>query len=102
MPSRARGSASRSHASNSLATLGETAVDTDCARAEARDLKQTARQHDVLEEVDHLILVGKVAVERYRSHQCEKCQHDCHQASLEACDQQEPAAEFNGNGYHEG
>jgi hypothetical protein len=39
----------------------KTIVETDCARTEGRDLKQAARHHDVLEKVDHLILVGEAA-----------------------------------------
>jgi hypothetical protein len=58
-----RRSAGRRHARHRLAALGKAIVDADRARAEAHDLKQAARNHDVLEEVDHLILVGKVAVE---------------------------------------
>ena len=44
---------------------GNAIVETDRARTKGCDLKQAPRHHDVLEEVDHLILVGEVAVERH-------------------------------------
>jgi hypothetical protein len=43
-----------------------TIVETNRACTEGCDLKQAARHHYVLEKVDHLILIGKVAVERHR------------------------------------
>ena len=46
--------------------LGMPIVNADRARTEGPDLKQTTRHHDVLEKVDHLILVGEVAVELKR------------------------------------
>jgi hypothetical protein len=48
---------------DSPADLRMTIVETNCACTEGCDLKQTAGHHDVLEEVDHLILIGEVAVE---------------------------------------
>src|SRR5262245_10588102 len=44
---------------NGHAAPGKAVVEADGARAERRDLKQTTSHHDVLEEVDHLVLVGE-------------------------------------------
>jgi hypothetical protein len=57
-----------------------------------RDLKRSARLHYVLEELDHLILVGEVVVERHRGRQAEPRQHDGNEASLETRDQQQSTA----------
>jgi hypothetical protein len=67
-----------------------------------RDLKQSARLHYVLEEVDHLILVGEVVVERHRGRQAEQRQHDGNEASLETRDQQQSTVQLDDNGHHEG
>src|SRR5580704_11658501 len=37
-------------------------VDAECAGSECRDLEQPAGHHHVLQEVDHLVLVGEIAV----------------------------------------
>jgi len=66
MAAKPSGSASRYGARNSPAILRKTIVEADCARTEGRDLEQATCHHHVLEEVDHLILVGEVAVERHR------------------------------------
>jgi hypothetical protein len=39
-------------------------VDTEFSSAEGGNLKQPTRDHQILEEVDHLVLVGKVGVKR--------------------------------------
>jgi hypothetical protein len=49
--------------------LGKAVVETESARAEGRDLKQATRHHRGLEEADHLILVGEIAMERNRRRQ---------------------------------
>jgi hypothetical protein len=43
---------------------GTKVVDAERHSAKCDDLEQSAGHHHVLEEVDHLVLVGKVAVER--------------------------------------
>src|SRR5258705_296562 len=53
-------SASSRHLRNSRMVPGNAIVETDRARTKGCDLKQAPRHHDVLEEVDHLILVGEV------------------------------------------
>ena len=81
---------------------GQAVVDTDRTRAKARDLKQSACDHDVLKEMDHLILVGEVAVKRHCSRQAEKRQRDRDEAGLEAGDQQQFTAKLDDNGHREG
>ena len=39
-------------------------VDTEFSSAKGGNLKQPTRDHQILEEVDHLVLVGKVSVKR--------------------------------------
>ena len=73
-------------------------VDAEGPRAERSDLQQSARDHDVLEEVDHLVLVGEVAVERHRRGEREQHQRGRDEASPEAGDQQDAAAELDGHG----
>ena len=60
------GSAGRCGIRDRSAALRKSIIQTDCARTEGCDLKQATRHHDVLEKVDHLILVGEVAVEGNR------------------------------------
>jgi hypothetical protein len=43
--------------------LGSAVVHAERPRAKRDDLEQSASHHQVLEEVDHLVLIGKVAVE---------------------------------------
>ena len=45
-------------------------VQAIASRAEMRDLQKSANDHDVLEEMDHLISVGKVMVKEDR--RCER------------------------------
>src|SRR6266850_8599047 len=47
------------------ACSGESAIKADRPRTECCDLEQATRYHHVLQEMDHLIPVGKVAVERH-------------------------------------
>ena len=53
--------------------FGKTVIEAEPARPEGRDLKQATCHHHILEEVDHLIFVGEVAVERNRSRKAEQC-----------------------------
>lgn len=48
------------------------AVETDRAGAEVGDVEQASHQHDVLEEVDHLVLIRKIVVEENRCRQREQ------------------------------
>ena len=49
--------------SRGCTALGAAVVYAERPRAKRYDLEQSTGYHHVLEEVDHLILVGKVAVE---------------------------------------
>src|SRR5260221_7928373 len=71
---------------NSRAARGKAIVETDRARTEGCDLKQATRHHDVLEEVDHLVLVGEVAVERHTRDHRKYRQRECDRPNLVACD----------------
>jgi 2-polyprenyl-6-methoxyphenol hydroxylase-like FAD-dependent oxidoreductase len=61
-------------------------VEAERAGTEGRDLQQAARHHHVLEEVDHLVLVGEVAVEGERRRQREQGQRRGDGAGLVAGD----------------
>jgi hypothetical protein len=65
------------------AIAGEPVVKTQRARAEGRDLKQASCHHDVLEEADHLILIGEVAVERHGRCERKQGQRDYNRANAE-------------------
>src|SRR6266436_5886577 len=77
-----RFSADGCHVGGPSAAAGKAIVQADRSRTESRDLKQTTRHHDVFEEVDHLILVGEVAVERGSGREAEHCQRDCDRTNL--------------------
>src|ERR1700733_14837113 len=70
-------------------------VDAQCAGPEGYDLKEPACHHHVLEEVDHLVLVGEVAVERNRRRQREDRQGSRNKASAIAGDEKQAASEFD-------
>src|ERR1700735_2507830 len=72
-------------------------VDAQCAGPEGYDLKETACHHHVLEEVDHLVLVSEVAVERNRRRQREDRQGSRNKASAIAGDEKQAASEFDSN-----
>ena len=61
----------------------EAAVEAERSRAESDDLQQSARHHDVLQEVDHLILIGEMGVKRHRRRQGKQRQSRGNDASLE-------------------
>src|SRR5260221_12045540 len=76
------------------ACSGESAIKADRPRTERCDLKQATRHHHVLEKMDHLILVGKVAVERHTRNDTEHGECKRHQPNLVAGEQQNAAAQF--------
>jgi hypothetical protein len=47
-----------------FAGLHSTGIQAQRARAEGGDLKQTTGNSDVLEEMDHLVLIREIAVKR--------------------------------------
>jgi hypothetical protein len=53
-------------------------IEAVCAGTEMRNLQEAAGDHDVLQKVDHLILVGKVVMEEDGRRQSEPGQADCH------------------------
>jgi hypothetical protein len=44
-------------------------IEAVCASSEMSNLQETARDHDVFQEVDHLILVSEVVMEEDRRRQ---------------------------------
>jgi len=67
-------------------------IQTQPASSEGRDLKQASRHHHVLEEMDHLVLVGEVVVERDRGRDAEQRKGDRDDPDPIAGDQEEAAA----------
>ena len=66
--------------------------------AEMRDLQEATNDHDVLEKMDHLISVSKVVMKEDRRRQREHRKAERHLPHTKAKDQQQPAANFEGNG----
>src|ERR1700690_3262325 len=79
-------------------------VDTKCTGTEGDDLQQATCHHDVLEEINHLVLVRKVAMEGHCSDEREQRKHSSPRASLESGNEQKPAAQLDrdGNGKSQG
>src|SRR6266702_374141 len=76
------------------ACSGKSAIKADRPRTERCDLKQATRHHHVLEEMDHLIPVGKVAVERRTRDHTEHSECKRHRPNPVAGEQQQSAAQF--------
>src|SRR5260221_2507093 len=76
------------------ACSGESAIKADRPRTERCDLKQATRHHHVLQEMDHLVLVGKVAVERHTRNNTERSECKRHRPNPVAGEQQKSAAQF--------
>src|SRR5467141_2583333 len=66
--------------------------------AEVCDLQEATNDHDVLEKMDHLISVSKVVMKEDRRRQREHRKAERHLPHTKAKDQQQPAANFEGNG----
>src|SRR6267378_7780421 len=66
--------------------------------AEMRDLQESTSDHDVLEKMDHLISVSEVVVKEDRRCQREHRKARRHLSNTKTKDQQQPAANFEGNG----
>src|SRR5258708_15105631 len=77
-------------------------VEAECAGPECRDLEEPARDHHVLEEVDHLVLVREVVVERNRCREREDGQGYGDEAHTIACDQKQATAELGRDSDSEG
>src|SRR5882762_8268551 len=76
------------------ACSGKSAIKADRPRTERCDLKQATRHHHVLEEMDHLIPVGKIAVERRTRDHTEHSECKRHRPNPVAGEQQQSAAQF--------
>ncbi len=77
-------------------------LDADRSGPEGSDLEQPAGHHHVLQKVDHLVLVGEIAVERNRRRQREDRQGPRNKASAIAGDEQQAASEFDSDSKGEG
>jgi len=74
-----------------------TPVDAERTRAEGNDLKQPTGHREILQEVNHLILVGEVVVETECRGDGEDRHDACHDPRLKADDKKHPAAELDGD-----
>lgn len=70
-------------------------VYAQCAGPKGYDLKEATCHHYVLEEVDHLVLVGEIAVKRNCRCQREDRQGPRNKASAITGDEKQAAAEFD-------
>jgi len=77
---------------------GCASVDAHRARAEVDDLQQAAGEHHVLEEMDHLVLIGEVAMEEDGGRQGEKRECQRNDARAVARNEECPAAQFHDDG----
>src|ERR1700727_1999971 len=75
--------AGQPHVCGHFTAFGAEVVDAERPSPKRDDLEQPARHHHVLEEVDHLVLVGKVAVECQRGHKGKQRECGGRGASLE-------------------
>jgi len=73
-------------------------IDAPGAGAEGHDLQQAAGHRDVLQQVDHLVLVAHVAVEGKGRNDREQREGGGDMAGLEAGHQQQAATEFHRDG----
>src|SRR5882724_3264289 len=85
-----------------LTAFNAPIVEAECAGPECRDLEEPARDHHVLEEVDHLVLVREVVVERNRCREREDGQGYGDEAHTIACDQKQATAELGCDSDSEG
>ena len=73
-------------------------VDAEGAGAEGKDLQQPTCDRDILEEVDHRILVRKVIVEGECRRDRENCHDRCHDPGLVAEHEENAATNLDGDG----
>src|ERR1700733_15291136 len=72
-------------------------VNAQRARAEIDDLQQAAGDHDVLEEMDHLVLIGEISMKANGSCQGEQGDYQRNSARSVAEEEQGPPAHFHGH-----
>lgn len=77
------GSASQRQVRGDVTILCTSVVDAESPRAKRYDLEQPTSHHHVLEEVNHLVRVSKIAMEGGRSGQRKKCERNGGQTSPE-------------------
>lgn len=78
--------------------LGATRIQAETPGAEGGDLQQPARHGRVLEEVDELVLVAQLIVERERGGHAEDGKPGCYQTCAISQDQGDATDRFNQNG----
>src|SRR5260221_7770495 len=76
----------------------EARIEAEPAGAEGGHLKQAAHDHQVLQEMDHLVLVGEAGVEAERRRQGEDSHRSRDRAGLVAQQQRQAAANFDRDG----
>src|ERR1700733_2937229 len=73
-------------------------VEAHRAGTKMHDLQETTCNNEVLKEVDHLVLVSKVAVEEHCSRECKDSQDQCYRTHSITKQQQKPAHGLNSDG----
>src|ERR1700743_1533965 len=68
---------------NAGATVAScTRIQAESAGSKSGDLQETTRHGDILQEMDHLILVAERMVKQKRRNHTEQCHDKCRQAGL--------------------
>src|ERR1700741_1918519 len=96
------GSAGQRQVCGDFTTLYASAVDAKSPRAKRCDLEQSTGHHHILEEVDHLVRVSKIAVEGCRSGERKKRERNSGQTSPETHDEQNAATNLQSDSKSEG
>jgi hypothetical protein len=73
------------------------AIKTERTGTKRDHLQKTAGDRDVLQEMNHLVLVGHIVVEQHSSRQREDCQCRGRDAGLKTKQQSKPAAQLDDN-----
>ena len=73
------------------------AVEAECAGSESDDLEQAASHGDILQEMDHLVLVGEIMMKEQGGHDREDGHGEGDDPGLESDHQQDAAADFDGD-----
>src|SRR6516165_4196414 len=81
-----------------FACLRSATVETKCSGAERDNLKETASHGDVLQEVNHLILVCEVMMEAQRRRHTEDSHDERGEPGLQAQEEEDAAADFDDDG----
>jgi len=73
-------------------------IEAVCAGTEMCNLQEAAGDHDILQKVDHLILVGEVVMEEDGRRQSEPGKGDCHRPHTKAKKQAQATAHLENDG----